>query len=155
MDVYFNDALAALANAGLKLEHTKLPELPWVEVLDVIIEAEAEVAFEDLLRSGRVRQLSDPRHQQPTAQYQYHRAGRPSDYVKAMAVRAAMQDAMEWFFTRYDLIVAGTVAAVAPPVDRTCRTPSSTIRPSWQPPRPPGRLGRPWASSGASGSRSA
>jgi aspartyl-tRNA(Asn)/glutamyl-tRNA(Gln) amidotransferase subunit A len=118
MEVYFNDALAALANAGLKLESAKLPALPWVEVLDVIIEAEAEVAFEDLLRSGRVRELSDPRHHQRSDQYQYHRTGRPSDYVKAAAVRAAMQEAMETFFTRYDLIVSGTISAVAPPVDR-------------------------------------
>jgi len=122
MEVCFSDALAVLAGAGLKLERAKLPALPWVEVLDVIIEAEAEVAFEDLLRSGRTRELSDPRHHQPTESYRYHRTGRPSDYVKAMAVRAAMQEAMEKFFSQYDLIVSGTVAGVAPPVDQALPT---------------------------------
>lgn len=115
MDRRFGDALGALERAGLKLEAASLPALPWLEVVDVIVEAEAEVAFEDLIRSGRVRDLADPSHRARAEGY--HRAGRPSDYVKASVARSAMREAALEFFRGYDLAVSATIAAVAPLVD--------------------------------------
>jgi aspartyl-tRNA(Asn)/glutamyl-tRNA(Gln) amidotransferase subunit A len=99
----YANALDTFRAAGVALEEATLPALPWQAVTNVILTAESEVAFEELLRSGRWRELSDPAHQ--------HRArwrgleGRPSDYVKAMAIRAELQRQMAEFFKRYDFIL--------------------------------------------------
>jgi aspartyl-tRNA(Asn)/glutamyl-tRNA(Gln) amidotransferase subunit A len=112
----YREALAALRSAGVLLdEQARLPSGPWVETSFAIVEAEAEVAFEDLLRSGRVRELSDPSHRAPGRAYGLE--GRPSDYVKAMAIRAELQRAMKDFFERYELVVSANTPIAPPLVD--------------------------------------
>lgn len=115
MPLLYADALRALEGAGVRLVPCPLPAVPWREVFDLIVQAEAEVGFEDVVRSGRVHELADPSHRGRTSSY--FRAGRPADYVKASVLRAQMQDAMRGFFRDADLIVGVTVASIAAPAD--------------------------------------
>jgi aspartyl-tRNA(Asn)/glutamyl-tRNA(Gln) amidotransferase subunit A len=112
----YQDALRALESAGVKLTHgSNLPDLPWMQVANVIIAAESEVAFEELIRSGRTGELDDPvRRGRPWS----HLEGRPSDYVKAMAIRAEMERVMAEFMEGYDLIVHPNTPVLAPAVDQ-------------------------------------
>ncbi len=116
IQVYYEEALDTLEAAGLRLDlEAELPALPWREVTDVILGAESEVAFEDLLRSGRTHELSDPSHRAPGRTYGIE--GRPSDYVKAMSIRAEMQRVMGEFFRRYDLVISANTPIAPPPVE--------------------------------------
>lgn len=72
------------------------------------------MAFEDLIRSDRTRELDDPSlHGRPWT----HLEGRPSDYVKAMAVRAEMERVMAAQMSDYDLVIHPNTPVLAPPVD--------------------------------------
>ena len=109
--VFYREALEVLRQGGLRLERAALPPLPWREVADVVMVAEAEVAFDDLLRSGRADQLVDFRGPPDLG-------GRPSDYVRAMAIRTEMQRQLRAFFARYDLIVSANNPVVPAPLDQ-------------------------------------
>src|SRR5207248_4056154 len=52
-----NDALAALTRAGAKLKPITLPDIP-AAALYAILNAEAGAAFDDLVRAGRVGELT-------------------------------------------------------------------------------------------------
>jgi aspartyl-tRNA(Asn)/glutamyl-tRNA(Gln) amidotransferase subunit A len=116
--VFYEDALGMLRAAGMKVERAELPDLPWDAVAEVVFTAEALVAFEQLVKSGRTKELSDPLHQA-------HHGGRDlyrldalaTDYVKAQAVRGVMQREMARFFDRYDLVVAPNSPILPPLVD--------------------------------------
>jgi len=114
LGVFFEGAVRALEAAGLHVESAALPDLPWREVMTVILSAEADFAFEGLVRTGRTRELSDPIHA-VAAPNPF--PGRPSDYVKAMAIRSEMQRAMAGFFARFDFLLSCDMQGVAPPVD--------------------------------------
>jgi aspartyl-tRNA(Asn)/glutamyl-tRNA(Gln) amidotransferase subunit A len=113
----YSDALGVLLAAGFELEPATLPQLPWHEVASVLLAGESEVAFEDLIRSGRTRELSDPSHAHRGGRYALE--GRPSDYVKAMAIRGQMQREMTAFFRKYDLIVSANSPWIPPHIDET------------------------------------
>jgi aspartyl-tRNA(Asn)/glutamyl-tRNA(Gln) amidotransferase subunit A len=112
--VFYEQALASLRAVGIAVERASLPDLPWRPVLEVIMDAEAAVAFEALIRSGRVRELSDPIHRAHGGR-RYGSPALATDYVKAQALRAVMQRAMRAFFARYDLVVSPN-APIAPPL---------------------------------------
>lgn len=113
--VAYREALRALSTAGVRVEPGgSVPDLPWAEVANVIVAAESEVAFEDLIRSGRTGELDDPLyHGRPWS----HLEGRPSDYVKAMAIRAEMERAIDLQMRDYDLMVYPNTPILAPPID--------------------------------------
>jgi aspartyl-tRNA(Asn)/glutamyl-tRNA(Gln) amidotransferase subunit A len=113
VQVLYQGALRVLGDAGVRLEQGSLPDLPWQSVASVITEAEADVAFDDLVRSGHAPELADPFHR---GKGWYSLPGRPSDYVRAQVIRAEMQRAMRDFFARYDLVVS-VPSAIPPLVD--------------------------------------
>jgi aspartyl-tRNA(Asn)/glutamyl-tRNA(Gln) amidotransferase subunit A len=113
----FKDALDELARAGFELERTALPDLAWIEVMRVILDAEAEVAFDELISSGRIAGLRDPDYRGkpwPTLE------GRPSDYVRAQTVRAELQKFVAEFFRGFAFVVS-PVSSVAPLVAEPIR----------------------------------
>ncbi|MFL5271547.1 MAG: amidase family protein, partial [Anaeromyxobacteraceae bacterium] len=126
LPVFYEQALGALRAAGLGLERATLPDLPWRVVSDVILEAEAAVAFEELIRSGGVKDLSDPCHHAHGGR-SYVVESLSTDYVKAQAVRAAMQREMATFFRRYDLIVSPNSPILPPGVDDPLPAEGGTI----------------------------
>lgn len=109
----FQNALWELDAAGLTLEKTGIPDLPYSEVAYVIMESEADVAFDDIIRSGHAPDFVDPLHH---LKEWYWLTGRPSDYVRAQAIRTEMVRVMDEYFKIYDLIVSVN-PSVAIPID--------------------------------------
>lgn len=103
ISVLYDEALAVLREAGIELQRAVLPQLPFGDVLHVIMEAEAEIAFDDAIASGGISELRDPFHRgRPWTSLE----GRPSDYVRAQVVRAELQRAMREFLREFDLVIS-------------------------------------------------
>ena len=112
----FEAAQGVLRGAGTILEEAVLPDLPWAAVAQLVLRAEAANAFEDLIRSGRTRELADPSHATRRPE-DYEPKASAADYVRAQRVRAEMQRALAAFFARHDAILAPAVSRPAPRVD--------------------------------------
>jgi aspartyl-tRNA(Asn)/glutamyl-tRNA(Gln) amidotransferase subunit A len=115
--IFYEEAVGALRAAGLHVERAAVPELPWQSAASVILAAEAYVAFEGLIQSGRTRELADPMHRSPHGASVYRPDALATDYVKAQAVRRVMQAEMARFFERFDVVVAPNSPILPPPVD--------------------------------------
>jgi aspartyl-tRNA(Asn)/glutamyl-tRNA(Gln) amidotransferase subunit A len=98
----FDRAVDELKKAGVRIEETKLPELPFDSATSIILNAEVATAFEDLERGGQVRKLRSP--DAPLA-FVASRAIRGSDLVKAQRIRTLAQRAMSGFFGTWDLLL--------------------------------------------------
>jgi aspartyl-tRNA(Asn)/glutamyl-tRNA(Gln) amidotransferase subunit A len=106
-------ARAVFEGGGALVEDAHLPDLPWREVISLLLEAEAANAFEDLIRSGRTRELADPSHQTRAPDDYLPRAS-SADYVRAARLRAEGQRALARFLERFDLVLAPNLP-LAPP----------------------------------------
>jgi aspartyl-tRNA(Asn)/glutamyl-tRNA(Gln) amidotransferase subunit A len=112
----FLAAQELFASAGALVEPAALPPLPYEEVATLFIEAEAANAFEELVTSGRTRELSDPSHRTRTpADYAPHATS--ADYVRASRLRAEVQRAMARLFERHDLLLAANLPYAPPRVE--------------------------------------
>ena len=95
-------------------EEVELPELPYGPVTGTIIGAEAASAFEELIRSGRIHELTAPEDRIGG----YARLTiLATEYLRAMRARPAIQRAFDDLTRRYDALVAPTRSTVANPVD--------------------------------------
>jgi aspartyl-tRNA(Asn)/glutamyl-tRNA(Gln) amidotransferase subunit A len=96
------------------VKNVALPVGPWEEAGNIIVAAESAASFRSLIRSGRVRELTDPLGQ--IAGYvneQYSAA----DYLQALKVREIVQKKMDSLFETFDVI-----ATAAQPVAATALT---------------------------------
>ena len=107
----FDRAVAELRDAGLHMEDATLPEFPAAEVATTVLYAEAMSTFEDFFKSGEVRKLKDP-----YAPYQREvtAALLGEDYVKACRMRTVLQEKMNEFYSKYDVIVTPNFLSVSP-----------------------------------------
>jgi Asp-tRNA(Asn)/Glu-tRNA(Gln) amidotransferase A subunit family amidase len=100
-----------LRSHGAIIEEAKLPEGPWEAAAGTVISVEGAEAFEPLLDSGKIAQLSDPlgrlggyvNQQIPAA-----------DYVRANRIRAVLKQKMEELFERFDVLAAASQPVTAP-----------------------------------------
>jgi aspartyl-tRNA(Asn)/glutamyl-tRNA(Gln) amidotransferase subunit A len=109
----FDRAVSELRGMGLSVEETSLPEFPASEVATTVLYAEAISTFENYFRDGSVWKLRDA-----YAPYQSEIAGAVTgaDYVKAMRMRAVLQEKMAEFYSTYDVIVSPNFLSVSPPI---------------------------------------
>jgi aspartyl-tRNA(Asn)/glutamyl-tRNA(Gln) amidotransferase subunit A len=105
--------VALLREGGALTEPATLPDLPWEPLAQVFLEAESASVFEELIRSGRTRELADASHQVRSPADYLPRAS-SADYVRAMRLRGEGQRAMARFFEQHDLVIAPNFP-VAPP----------------------------------------
>jgi aspartyl-tRNA(Asn)/glutamyl-tRNA(Gln) amidotransferase subunit A len=105
-----------LRAAGAILEETALPDLPYEPLATLMVDAEGATALEDVIRSGRTRELADASHRTRKAADYLPRAN-AADYVRAMRVRGEVQRALARFFDRYDLVLAPNLTVAPPRVD--------------------------------------
>jgi aspartyl-tRNA(Asn)/glutamyl-tRNA(Gln) amidotransferase subunit A len=106
------DVLREFADVGGEVE---LPDLPFNEAAELIINAECASAFEELLSSGRVRELTAPEDRwggYPGA------AVLAQDYLKALRLRGVMAQALDAVFSDYDAVASPTLDTVSLPVDK-------------------------------------
>jgi Asp-tRNA(Asn)/Glu-tRNA(Gln) amidotransferase A subunit family amidase len=104
------EALRVIAGLGVTMVPVTLPEQPY-DAMRIILNAEAGAAFDELTRSGRVRELAG---QGPGAWPTTFRNARliPAvDYINANRVRTQAIQAWDAFFQSVDVLVAPTGSA--------------------------------------------
>ncbi len=102
IDGAVNEARSVLEKSGAKFKDVKLPEGPWEPAAGVIISVEGASAFQELIESGRVAQLTDPGSQLGG----YVSAEIPaSDFFRAQRIRAILQGKMAELFREQEVDV--------------------------------------------------
>jgi aspartyl-tRNA(Asn)/glutamyl-tRNA(Gln) amidotransferase subunit A len=109
LDAHSERAIAAAERSIRKIfpgaRNAALPEGPFEAAAGIIVGVEGAGAFRDLLRSGRVGQLTDPLGQ-INGYVNEQIAG--ADYLRALQVRALLQQKMELLFDGFDVLVAAS-----------------------------------------------
>jgi len=103
-----------------RLGHTIVEEVAWTELpvgatVGVIVDAEAASAFEDLIRSGKTKQLREANDRIGGFEAA---ATLAVDYLRAQRIRAMIRKELLAIFDKVDLIAAPTRATVAYPIGR-------------------------------------
>jgi aspartyl-tRNA(Asn)/glutamyl-tRNA(Gln) amidotransferase subunit A len=112
--VNFETSLRVLEEIGT-VETVTLPEFPYNEVAGVIIQAELSSAFEELMTSGDVRQLTAP---EDRVNGLASLALPAHVYLRALRLRRHIAVAMDEVTSRFDALIAPTLPTVASPIDQ-------------------------------------
>ena len=111
----FEASMKALEALGHELVEIEMPDLPYGPVVGTIVDAEGASAFEDLLLSGKAKEL------RCTADHIGGYEGAATlavDYLRAMRVRKKIRAALvELLTTKVTMLAAPARSTVAPPVD--------------------------------------
>ena len=97
------------------IEEIDLPEYPYNEVAGLVISCEMASAFEELLESKAIWEMTAEEDRWGIFGPQAIPA---VDYLRAMRVRWLIQREMDELFTKYNALVTPTEETVAPPIDR-------------------------------------
>jgi Asp-tRNA(Asn)/Glu-tRNA(Gln) amidotransferase A subunit family amidase len=98
----FTRALEVLREIGT-VEDVALPDLPYEQITRTILQVEAAAAFEDLIESGRIAELSAPEDRYTPYARDVILA---KDYLKAVRLRGVMAKEIDRVLQRYDALVA-------------------------------------------------
>lgn len=115
-------ALETIRSLGVQVADAKMPEFPYGPVINTIISAEGSAVFEQLIKSGKVDQLAD----------QHQIAGLKAgleipahEYLKAMRIRALIQEAFHDLLSTVDVLIAPTHFDPAPKITQPLDRPTS------------------------------
>ncbi len=97
----------------------KLPEGPFEDAANVIMAVEGSAAFRELIRSGKVAQLTDPLGQINGYLNEQISA---TDYVRALQVREIVQQKMTDLYENFDVLVAASQPVAATPLETNLET---------------------------------
>jgi aspartyl-tRNA(Asn)/glutamyl-tRNA(Gln) amidotransferase subunit A len=100
-------------------KNADLPEGPWEDAANVIMGVEGASSFRDLIRSGKVAQLTDPLGQ--INGYVNEQIG-GADYVRALQIRESLQQKMTDLFESFDILVAASQPIAATPLATNLET---------------------------------
>lgn len=114
----FRQALKVLEDRVEVVEDVELPDQPYGAVAGMIIAAEGASAFDDLLKDGRLSQLTAPEDR--TGGYSALAVSAP-DYLRALRARRPMQRALDGFLKQFDALAVPTRNTVATPLDKPFR----------------------------------
>ena len=109
----FQQALGVMKSLGAKMKEVEIPDFPYDALRDTIIGAEAASIFEDLISSGKVNGLADPRQ---AAGLKAASEIPATEYLKAMRIRALVQDAFRNLLLDVDMLLTPTRPGPAPKV---------------------------------------
>lgn len=101
--------------ADADIAQVKLPDLPYSLVASVIINCEMAAAFEGLISSGDIWEMTAPEDCIGAHAAQLIPA---KDYINALRIRRKIQVALDELLQPYDALVMPTLATVASPIDR-------------------------------------
>ena len=109
------DAARKILQAHFPSVHdATLPEGPWDDAANIILNCEAASAFSDLIRSGKVAELNDPLSR--IGGY-LNQTISGSDYTSALRIREILQKKMTELFDSYDVLAAASLPVPATPLD--------------------------------------
>jgi aspartyl-tRNA(Asn)/glutamyl-tRNA(Gln) amidotransferase subunit A len=98
-------AVGVLKAHGASVDEADLPEGPWEEAANTVVSVEAAAAFENLIESGKVADLSDPLGRIGGYVNQQIPA---SDYARALRIRGVLQKRIDTLFEKFDVIAAAS-----------------------------------------------
>ena len=110
----FQEALKVAKSLGMNFKEVEIPDFPYGALVSTIIAAEAASIFEDLLRSGKVEELADHRQAQGLKTGLDMPA---TEYLRAMRVRALVQQAFKDLFFEVDFLLAPTRPTIASKIE--------------------------------------
>jgi aspartyl-tRNA(Asn)/glutamyl-tRNA(Gln) amidotransferase subunit A len=115
----FDAAMAVLHSAGIQVGSVKLPAGPYEVAGGITVSVEAASAFQNLIASGGVAQLSDP-----LAQIGGYVAQTVSsqDYLQAQRIRRVLQQKMDAIFQQWDVLIAPSLPVAATTLDTNLET---------------------------------
>jgi Asp-tRNA(Asn)/Glu-tRNA(Gln) amidotransferase A subunit family amidase len=105
-------ALAALENAGVKLTPIELPKFS-TRSLGYILTVEAATAFDDLTRSGNLKQLSGQEANDWPNTFRTARFIPAVEYLRAQRARTLLQHEMETLMSKWDVFVSPAPATAS------------------------------------------
>src|SRR5437773_3368170 len=115
----FEQALAVVRSTGAQIVEVKLPDLPYGQVISTVISSEGSSVFEQLIATGKVEELADPK------QIAGLKAGleiSAKDYLKAMRIRSIVQKELRKMFTGVDVLLSpsrfGPAPKISEPLDQ-------------------------------------
>ena len=103
------DALGAVAT----IEEVALPDFPYGEVVNAILDGEMASAFDEFIVSGKVAELTAPEDRVGGYGWRFMSA---KDYVTALRIRREIRRAWDELLARDDGIVAPATTVVASPL---------------------------------------
>lgn len=121
----FRASLELLGRFATLVPDVELPDLPYGAVLRTIIDVEGASAFEELIESGRLADLTAPEDR--TGGY----AGTvlfATDYLRALRMRAVIGRRLDELLRRFDAVVAPTRNTVASPLTVAFRDAAPGLR---------------------------
>lgn len=95
------------------VKDAKLPEGPWEDAATLILNGEGGSAFSPLIRSGRVKELTDPLGR--AAGY-VSQAVPGADCTTALRIRDILQKKMADLFDSYDVLATASLPVIATPL---------------------------------------
>jgi aspartyl-tRNA(Asn)/glutamyl-tRNA(Gln) amidotransferase subunit A len=96
-----------------------LPEGPFEDAANIIVAAECAASFRELIRSGRVSELTDPLGQ--IAGYVSQQYSAP-DYLRAQSIREILQKKMDAVFESFDVLATAAQPIPASPLETNLET---------------------------------
>ena len=116
--INFERALDALGDIA-DIEEMRFSDLPHEEILQVILFAEAASAFEEIVDSGKLAELTAPEDRFGA----YPRVTvLAKDYINALRLRRLVAENAEEVMSPFDALVAPTRSGVATPVNQGFRS---------------------------------
>jgi len=112
-------ALDVLRSNGAVIAEAQLPDGPWEAAAGVVISVEGAAAFEPLIESGRIAELTDPLGKLGGYLSQQIPA---TDYVRALRVRAVLQKKIDELASRFDVLAAASLPVTATPLTANLET---------------------------------
>ena len=109
----FKAAFEVVKSMGVRLREVEIPDFPYGALVNTIINGEAGSIFEDLIRSGKIDQLADKRQ---IAGFKAMLEMPSTDYMRAMRIRALVQDAFRKLFIDVDILLTPTRLTGAPKI---------------------------------------
>jgi Asp-tRNA(Asn)/Glu-tRNA(Gln) amidotransferase A subunit family amidase len=105
-----SSALDALKRAGARFVPVKLPELPSAAMY-AVLNAEAGAAFDDLVRAGRVGELTGKGANDRANQLRVSRFIPAVEYIRAQRIRALLGRGMEDVMSQCDVFLTPSTSA--------------------------------------------
>jgi aspartyl-tRNA(Asn)/glutamyl-tRNA(Gln) amidotransferase subunit A len=104
------DAVAVVKKSGATMTDAKLPEGPWEAAAGIVVSVEGAAAFDSLIDSGKVAELTDPSGKIGG----YINQAIPSgDFLRTQRLRGVLKNKMQELFSSYDVLASATLPVTA------------------------------------------
>jgi aspartyl-tRNA(Asn)/glutamyl-tRNA(Gln) amidotransferase subunit A len=124
----FQRAFEDIKALGVHMKEVKLPDFPYIAMINTIISTEASSIFEELITSGKVNELADQK-QIAGLKTGLEIPGR--EYLRAMRLRSLVRGAFRELLAGVDILISpsryGPASKISEPLDGPASKPRSVL----------------------------